>query len=88
MTKLEALALFDNDVAEISSALRVAPQTFYSWRVIPFHKQCVLEVVTEGELKAEYQPQVPLTLKKYLMRELGKDMPPKLRKLLQSTSPP
>ena len=51
----EVMAYYDYKMINICRALHVARDTVKSWKdndSIPFKMQCVLEVITDGKLKA------------------------------------
>lgn len=51
----EIMAYYDYKMIKISKELKVARETVKSWRdndKIPFKMQCVIEVVSNGKLKA------------------------------------
>jgi len=52
----EVMAFYDYKMINIVRALKIARDTVKSWKEkdkIPFKMQCVLEVLSEGKLKAE-----------------------------------
>lgn len=52
----EVMAFYDYKMINIVRALKIARDTVKSWKdkdEIPFKMQCVLEVLSEGQLKAE-----------------------------------
>lgn len=52
----EVMAFYDYKMINIVRALKVARDTVKAWKEndeIPFKMQCVLEVMSEGKLKAE-----------------------------------
>lgn len=52
----DVMAYYDYRMKNIIKALHVAPDTVTSWKrkdKIPFSKQCELEVLSEGKLKAK-----------------------------------
>lgn len=52
----EVMAYYDYKVINICNALHVARDTVNAWKnkdQIPFKMQCVLEVVSNGKLKAD-----------------------------------
>ncbi len=51
----EVMAYYDYKMSNICRALHVARETVKSWKKndhIPFKMQCVLEVISDGKLKA------------------------------------
>ena len=51
----EVMAFYDYKMINIVRALKIARDTVKSWKEkdeIPFKMQCVLEVLSEGKLKA------------------------------------
>lgn len=52
----DVMAYYDYKIINICNALHVARDTVKSWKKkneIPFKMQCVIEVLTEGTLKAQ-----------------------------------
>ena len=52
----EVMAYYDYKMINICRALKIARGTVLSWKKkdkIPFKTQCVLEVISNGKLKAE-----------------------------------
>lgn len=52
----EVMAFYDYKMINIVRAVKVARDTVKSWKEkekIPFDKQCVIEVLSEGKLKAK-----------------------------------
>jgi DNA invertase Pin-like site-specific DNA recombinase len=55
MTINEVLTYFEHRQSKVARALNVHKQTVWLWckaKKIPYDKQCILEVMTKGELKA------------------------------------
>jgi hypothetical protein len=51
----EVMIYFDYKISNVSRFLNISRQTIYGWHDndrIPFDKQCVIEVLTKGKLKA------------------------------------
>lgn len=51
----EVMAYYDYKMINICRALKVARDTVKSWKAkdkVPFKMQCVLEIVSQGKLKA------------------------------------
>jgi len=51
----ELMIHFDYKISNVSRFLNINRQTIYVWHhndKIPFDKQCVIEVLTKGKLKA------------------------------------
>lgn len=52
----EMMVFFDFKMTNIARALHVGRQTIYNWKIrgkIPFEKQCVIEILSNGQLKAD-----------------------------------
>lgn len=52
----EVMACYDYKMSKICEAVQVARETVKAWKVndeIPFKYQCVLEVLSNGKLKAK-----------------------------------
>jgi predicted DNA-binding protein YlxM (UPF0122 family) len=55
MTFSEVMIYFDYKMSNVARFLNVRRQAVYEWHAnneIPFEKQCMLEILTQGELKA------------------------------------
>jgi len=56
----EVMAFYDYKMSNIVRALHVARDTVNAWKVkdnIPFSKQCEIEVLSQGKLKADQRAQ-------------------------------
>lgn len=55
MTFSEVMSFYDHKQTNIARALGLHKQVIFRWRKankVPFDKQCVIEILTQGALKA------------------------------------